>query len=83
MSSFLYNLTAPGAPRIVAEECSAENNSITVAWQAHPASFVEGFILELDDGGTTGRFRVIYLRPDVIIDSFFSRFISSKGGVLR
>lgn len=53
---------APGAPRIVAEECSAENNSITVAWQPSLTSFVEGFILELDDGagsaGNPGRFRV-------------------------
>lgn len=44
------------------EECSAENNSITVAWQASAVSFVEGFVLELDDGtganGSPGRFRV-------------------------
>lgn len=52
--------TAPGPPRILAEDCSAENNSITVAWQPHPASFVEGYVLELDDGGgvAAGRFRV-------------------------
>jgi len=49
----------PGAPLVIAEECSAENNSITVAWQPHPASFVEGFILELDDG-SGGRFREVY-----------------------
>jgi hypothetical protein len=56
----LILFTAPGAPRILAEDCSAENNSITVAWQPHPASFVEGFVLELDDGVgvATGRFRV-------------------------
>jgi len=53
----LLYLTAPGAPLVIAEECSAENNSITVAWQPHPASFIEGFILELDDG-SGGRFRV-------------------------
>ncbi|XP_059353298.1 E3 ubiquitin-protein ligase TRIM9-like isoform X2 [Daphnia carinata] len=58
----------PGPPRILAEECSAENNSITVAWQPHPASFVEGFVLELDDGGgvAAGRFREVYCGKETI-----------------
>ncbi|XP_046658047.1 E3 ubiquitin-protein ligase TRIM9-like isoform X1 [Daphnia pulicaria] len=58
----------PGAPRILAEDCSAENNSITVAWQPHPASFVEGFVLELDDGVgvATGRFREVYCGKETI-----------------
>jgi len=55
----------------VADECSAENNSVTVSWRLppHPAAatssvastFVEGFILELDDGCGGGRFRVRYI----------------------
>lgn len=50
-------LAAPGPPIIIPEECTSENNSITIAWQPHPSSFVEGYILELDDGNN-GSFRV-------------------------
>lgn len=48
---------APLAPAIIPEDCSAENNSVTVAWQAPNHSFVEGYVLELDDG-RGGEFRV-------------------------
>lgn len=48
---------APAAPAIIPEECSAENNSVTVAWQPPPHSHVEGYVLELDDGNG-GDFRV-------------------------
>jgi tripartite motif-containing protein 9/67 len=48
---------APAAPAIIPEECSAENNSVTVAWQPPPTSYVEGYVLELDDG-CGGDFRV-------------------------
>jgi len=49
--------SAPSAPVIIPEECSAENNSVTVAWQPPPTSYVEGYVLELDDGNG-GEFRV-------------------------
>jgi hypothetical protein len=49
--------SAPNAPAIIPEECSAENNSVTVAWQPPPTSYVEGYVLELDDG-SGGEFRV-------------------------
>lgn len=52
-----YFFAAPGPPIIIPEECTSENNSITIAWQPHPSSFVEGYILELDDGNN-GAFRV-------------------------
>jgi hypothetical protein len=49
--------SAPTAPTIIPEECSAENNSVTVAWQPPAQSHVEGYVLELDDGNG-GDFRV-------------------------
>lgn len=48
---------APLAPSMIPEDCSAENNSVTVAWQAPSHSFIEGYVLELDDG-SGGEFRV-------------------------
>ena len=61
-----FNNLAPGAPLLIPEECSAENNSVTVAWQA-PQGYgpgqrgpaIEGYLLELDDG-CGGEFRVRY-----------------------
>lgn len=47
----------PLAPQMIPEDCSAENNSVTVAWQAPNHSFVQGYVLELDDG-SGGEFRV-------------------------
>jgi hypothetical protein len=49
--------TVPLAPQIIPKDCSAENNSVTVAWQAPNHSFVQGYVLELDDG-SGGEFRV-------------------------
>lgn len=49
--------SAPVAPMIIPEECNAENNSVTVAWQPPSLSHVEGYVLELDDGNG-GDFRV-------------------------
>lgn len=50
---------------MIPEDCSAENNSVTVAWQAPSHSFIEGYVLELDDG-SGGEFRVsnfvVYLK---------------------
>lgn len=51
-------VAAPNAPVIIPEECSAENNSVTIAWQPPQTSYVEGYVLELDDGNG-GEFRVI------------------------
>lgn len=56
LKRFCFDL-APTAPTIIPEECSAENNSVTVAWQPPPQSHVEGYVLELDDGNG-GEFRV-------------------------
>lgn len=55
----------PGAPVMIPEECCAENNSITVAWLPYPSSFVEGYVLELDDGNG-GAFREVYCGKETI-----------------
>ncbi|XP_039284984.1 E3 ubiquitin-protein ligase TRIM9, partial [Nilaparvata lugens] len=56
---------APTSPSIIPEECSAENNSVTVAWQPPPTSYVEGYVLELDDG-SGGEFREVYCGKETI-----------------
>ncbi|CAD6999420.1 unnamed protein product [Ceratitis capitata] len=56
---------APLAPTIVPEDCSAENNSVTVAWHAPAHSFVDGYVLELDDG-SGGEFREVYCGKETI-----------------
>ncbi|XP_011504650.1 PREDICTED: E3 ubiquitin-protein ligase TRIM9 [Ceratosolen solmsi marchali] len=67
-----YPTTAPGAPILIPEECSAENNSVTVAWQApqgcgvgQRGPAVEGYLLELDDG-CAGEFREVYCGRETI-----------------
>jgi tripartite motif-containing protein 9/67 len=61
----LLSAAAPNAPSIIPEECSAENNSVTVAWQPPPTSYVEGYVLELDDG-SGGEFRVSSVHHDML-----------------
>ncbi|EDS28204.1 tripartite motif protein trim9 [Culex quinquefasciatus] len=55
----------PLAPIIIPEDCSAENNSVTVAWQPPSHSFVQGYVLELDDG-SGGEFREVYCGKETI-----------------
>ncbi|KAM7353568.1 E3 ubiquitin-protein ligase Trim9 isoform 2-T2 [Cochliomyia hominivorax] len=55
----------PQPPAIIPQDCSAENNSVTVAWQAPNHSFVEGYVLELDDG-SGGEFREVYCGKETI-----------------
>jgi len=50
-------ITAPNKPTILPDDCSAENNSVTIAWQPHIGNVVESYSLELDDGDG-GDFRV-------------------------
>ncbi|XP_054169208.1 E3 ubiquitin-protein ligase TRIM9-like [Oppia nitens] len=55
----------PGPPILIPDECLSENNGITVSWQPHPSSFIEAFILELDDGNN-GAFREVYCGKETI-----------------
>ncbi|KAK9875563.1 hypothetical protein WA026_009369 [Henosepilachna vigintioctopunctata] len=55
----------PAAPTIIPEECSAENNSVTVAWIPPPHSHIEGYVLEMDDGNG-GDFREVYCGIETI-----------------
>ncbi|KAK7485030.1 hypothetical protein BaRGS_00023808 [Batillaria attramentaria] len=47
----------PGRPCIIPEECSCQNNSVTIAWTPYLGGVVEAYTLELDDGNG-GDFRV-------------------------
>ncbi|XP_017075339.2 E3 ubiquitin-protein ligase TRIM9 isoform X2 [Drosophila eugracilis] len=58
-------MKAPMTPTILPSDCSAENNSVTVAWQPPNHSFVEGYVLELDDG-SGGEFREVYCGKETI-----------------
>ncbi|XP_017893587.1 E3 ubiquitin-protein ligase TRIM9 isoform X1 [Ceratina calcarata] len=71
-----FPIAAPGAPILIPEECSAENNSVTVAWQPPPGHgivgcasqrgpAIEGYLLELDDG-YGGEFREVYCGRETI-----------------
>ncbi|KAL6437748.1 hypothetical protein ACFW04_004251 [Cataglyphis niger] len=71
-----FPTAAPGAPLLIPEECSAENNSVTVAWQPPPGHgiigcagqrgpAIEGYLLELDDG-CGGEFREVYCGRETI-----------------
>lgn len=44
---------------ILPEKCVAENNSITVCWTVPDEDFVDGYVLEIDDGDG-GDFREVY-----------------------
>ncbi|XP_046803035.1 E3 ubiquitin-protein ligase TRIM9 [Lucilia cuprina] len=70
------SISSPQPPAIIPQDCSAENNSVTVAWQAPNHSFVEGYVLELDDG-SGGEFRdsnTVHLRVLLLNILFFAWF---------
>ncbi|XP_033734829.1 E3 ubiquitin-protein ligase TRIM9-like isoform X1 [Pecten maximus] len=58
-------VVAPNKPMILPGSCSAENNSVTIAWQPHIGNVVENYSLELDDGNG-GDFRVVYVGRETI-----------------
>ncbi|XP_071961988.1 E3 ubiquitin-protein ligase TRIM9-like isoform X2 [Antedon mediterranea] len=58
-------MKVPDSPIVIPEECSVENNSVTIAWQPHPSSWVEGYVLEIDDG-KSGEFREVYCGKETI-----------------
>ncbi|CAD5231849.1 unnamed protein product [Bursaphelenchus xylophilus] len=59
------NERAPPRPFFLANECSAENNSVVLTWDCpRNGQSVDGFILELDSGKDDGRFKEVYRGPD-------------------
>ncbi|XP_076463870.1 E3 ubiquitin-protein ligase TRIM9-like [Babylonia areolata] len=58
-------IIAPGRPCIIPEECSCQNNSVTIAWAPYLGGVVEAYTLELDDGNG-GDFRVVYVGRETI-----------------
>ncbi|CAG5114887.1 unnamed protein product, partial [Candidula unifasciata] len=60
-----FQMKAPGHPVIIPEDCSCENNSVTIAWAPQMGSVVEAYTLELDDGHG-GDFRVVYVGREVL-----------------
>ncbi|XP_049913858.1 E3 ubiquitin-protein ligase TRIM9 isoform X1 [Epinephelus moara] len=57
----------PAAPLLQLEKCCTRNNSATLAWRvtAPPASPIEGYILELDDGNG-GQYREVYVGKETV-----------------
>ena len=58
-------LEVPSSPLIVTEECYAENNSVSFSWKSHASTWVDGYILEIDDG-KAGRFREVYRGKETV-----------------
>ncbi|KRZ17201.1 E3 ubiquitin-protein ligase TRIM9 [Trichinella pseudospiralis] len=57
-------LKIPECPTIITEACSAQNNSVTIVWKAPLNSYIEGYILEIDDGHGDGNFKEVYVGSD-------------------
>jgi hypothetical protein len=54
-SFILFLFSVPGAPVILPDECSSENNSVTISWMPCPGTNpAEFYVLELDDGTGNG-----------------------------
>ncbi|XP_075265171.1 E3 ubiquitin-protein ligase TRIM9-like isoform X2 [Convolutriloba macropyga] len=58
-------LETPTSPLIVTDECYAENNSVSFSWRSHSSTWVDGYILEIDDG-KMGRFREVYRGKETV-----------------
>ena len=46
----LHFFSAPTAPALVTDDCSVENNVVTLSWKPNQHSCVDGFVVEVDDG---------------------------------
>lgn len=46
----LYETTVPMAPTFTCDNCSIDNNTVTVTWLPDTRGVCDGFTLEMDDG---------------------------------
>lgn len=43
------------APEIMPAECTVTNNAITLSWKPRNQSCVDGYVVEVDDGTSSGK----------------------------
>lgn len=48
-------LKAPMAPEIMPDECTVTNNAITLSWKPRNQGCVDGYVVEIDDGTSSGK----------------------------
>ena len=53
--TFYFCFTAPMAPEIIPDECTVTNNAIKLSWKPRKQSCVDGYVVEVDDGTSSGK----------------------------
>ena len=61
--SHIKVISVPEAPVLVEGECRVENNGVTLGWAGPSHSLVEGYVLELEVGGS-GDWKEVYAGKD-------------------
>ena len=53
--TFYFCFIAPMAPEIIPDECTVTNNAIKLSWKPRKQSCVDGYVVEVDDGTSSGK----------------------------